>query len=261
MQPASNQNSSGHTPSMNQHAPMALGQMSSVQNPNIPQHSTISNMPASNQPSMFDQNTQIIGPNGIPINTARGMAPALPSHAMHPMGLPGLPMGMGGHPGLITNMNSGHGMIPGQDMQSYQPPISHHQERAALQQQLQELYCMPPASEHQEKIAHLQERLNILSQHEANEQCNGGPQCVLQSPLFTSPMIDSPQVTSTTGRGRGKGTPKPRKPRTKKEKGASPIQMSPSINPIMPMAMTVPQQLPVSEDFVTPWSRTKHSIW
>lgn len=31
-------------------------------------------------------------------------------------------------------------------------PVTHHQERAALQQQLQELYCMPPATENQEKI-------------------------------------------------------------------------------------------------------------
>lgn len=65
-------------------------------------------------------------------------------------------------------------------------PVTHHQERAALQQQLQELYCMPPAPENQEKIVNLQEKLQALQQHETNEQCNGGPQCILQTPMFTA---------------------------------------------------------------------------
>jgi chromodomain-helicase-DNA-binding protein 7 len=227
--------SHGQMPPVPQHA----------QSGNLPPHTNITNMAPNNQtPVMYDQNTGMLGPNGMPLGAPRGMAPGLP-HGIPPMGHPGMTINMG-HP-MIPNMNTGHGMMPGPDI-GYQPPISHHQERAALQQQLQELYCMPPAPEHQEKIAHLQERLNILSQHEATDQCNGGPQCVLQSPLFTSPMIDSPQVSSTTGRGRGKGAPRTKKPRQKKgEKVASPVHMSPNINMMMPS-----QQLPVSEDCVTP---------
>lgn len=148
-------------------------------------------------------------------------------------------------PRPLSHMMMGMGMMgPGQEMGVYQPPISHHQERAALQQQLQELYCMPPAPENQDKITHLQERLTILAQHEATEQCNGGPQCVLQSPLFTSPMIDSPQVTSTTGRGRSKGTPRAKKPRQKKGEN--------EITAIMPLMGMPPQPLPVSDELVTP---------
>lgn len=73
-------------------------------------------------------------------------------------------------------------------------PLTHHQERAALQQQLQELYCMPPAPENQEKVVALQEKLQALQQHETNDQCNGGPQCILQTPMFTAAVVDSPQV-------------------------------------------------------------------
>jgi chromodomain-helicase-DNA-binding protein 7 len=77
-------------------------------------------------------------------------------------------------------------------------PLSHHQERAALQQQLQELYCMsvPPTPETQEKIVALQEKLQALQQHETNDQCNGGPQCILQTPMFTAAVVDSPQVNT-----------------------------------------------------------------
>ncbi|CAH2066611.1 unnamed protein product, partial [Iphiclides podalirius] len=50
-------------------------------------------------------------------------------------------------------------------------------------------------------------------------------------------MVESPQVTSTTGRGRAKGPTKPRKPRAKKEKV---VAASQSLD-----------QLPVSEDCVT----------
>lgn len=193
--------------------------------------------------AIYDQNSSaIMATTGMPMTGPRPMP-----HNMN-MGIPGMPLGMTAPPPIAPS----HGMIPNQDM-SYQPPISHHQERAALQQQLQELYCMPPAPEHQEKITHLQERLNILAQHEANDQCNGGPQCVLQSPLFTSPMIDSPQVSSTTGRGRGKSTQRTKKPRQKKgEKDAAAIQLpQQSITP--QMGMMVPSQpLPVSEDCVTP---------
>lgn len=42
-------------------------------------------------------------------------------------------------------------------------PVTHHQERAALQQQLQELYCMPPASENQEKIVSIQEKITSFA--------------------------------------------------------------------------------------------------
>lgn len=73
-------------------------------------------------------------------------------------------------------------------------PVTHHQERAALQQQLQELFCMPPTPENQEKIVSLQEKLQALQQHETNDQCNGGPQCILQTPMFTAAVVDSPQV-------------------------------------------------------------------
>lgn len=119
-------------------------------------------------------------------------------------------------------------------------PISHHQERAALQQQLQELYCMPPAPEVQEKIVNLQEKLQALQHHETNEQCNGGAQCILQTPLFTAPaVVDSPQVSSTTGRGRTKGSSKSKKARKKADKeAATPIVVQP--------------EQPVSDNLVTP---------
>ncbi|KAJ0181794.1 hypothetical protein K1T71_002516 [Dendrolimus kikuchii] len=114
--------------------------------------------------------------------------------------------------------------------------MSHHQEKVALQQQIQEMYCMPASNENQEKVRCLQERLSMLQQHESNDKCNGGPNCIIQNPVYGSKMVESPQVTSTTGRGRGKGPAKPRKPRAKKEK-------------IIPVQCL--DQLPVSEDFVT----------
>lgn len=114
---------------------------------------------------------------------------------------------------------------------------SHNQERLFLQQQIQDIYCLPPSNENREKIRCLQERLALLQQHESNDKCNGGPNCTLQNPLYGSKMVESPQVTSTTGRGRGKGPAKPRKPRAKKEKIVTTVQ---------PL-----DQLPVSEDCVT----------
>ncbi|CAG5021763.1 unnamed protein product [Parnassius apollo] len=114
---------------------------------------------------------------------------------------------------------------------------SHHQERIALQQQIQEIYCLPPSNENQEKVRCLQERLAMLQQHESNDKCNGGPNCILQNPIYGTKMVESPQVTSTTGRGRGKGPAKPRKPRAKKEK-------------VVPTLQSL-DQLPVSEDCVT----------
>ncbi|XP_057666138.1 chromodomain-helicase-DNA-binding protein 7 isoform X2 [Diorhabda carinulata] len=217
-------------------------------NANIPQHANVANIPSNNKPGMFDQTNQMMNPNGVPIGAAnRGIPPRITPHGM-PMSHSGMPMGM---TGMMSSMG---GMMPGQDIPGYQTPISHHQERAALQQQLQEMYCMPPGPEHQEKITFLQERLNLLSQHEASDQCNGGSQCILQSPMFNSQMIDSPQVSSTTGRGRGKGPPKPRKPRVKKgEKLLEQNQVVvPPVNTVMPIITQSPQQLPVSEDFVTP---------
>ncbi|KAJ6650068.1 Chromodomain-helicase-DNA-binding protein 7, partial [Pseudolycoriella hygida] len=154
-----------------------------------------------------------------------------------------------------------HTMIQHPGMVYPPAPINHHAERAALQQQLQEMYCMPPNQEIQEKIVRLQERLNLLSQHEANDQCSGGSQCILQSPLYTAPMIDSPQVSSTTGRGRGRGSTKPRKPRIKKaEKLLLQQQQQQQQQQISQIsadsAETLPgknpELLPVSEDCVTP---------
>ncbi|KAM3959073.1 uncharacterized protein ACR2FA_006914 isoform 2-T2 [Aphomia sociella] len=115
-------------------------------------------------------------------------------------------------------------------------PASHHQERMSLQQQIQEIYCLPPSNENQEKVRCLQERLALLQQHETNDKCNGGPNCLLQNPVYGTKMVESPQVTSTTGRGRGKGPAKPRKPRVKKEKNVNAAPLD---------------QLPVSEDCVT----------
>ncbi|XP_031342134.1 chromodomain-helicase-DNA-binding protein 7 isoform X2 [Photinus pyralis] len=210
-----------------------------------PPHPNLTSLtPHSQAQGIFEQNpNSIMGNAGLSI----GPPPRSMTHSM-PMNMQGMPMGLGAPPVMVPGIPP---MLANQDI-GYQPPISHHQERAALQQQLQELYCMPPAPENQDKISHLQERLNILAQHEANDQCNGGPQCVLQSPLFTSPMIDSPQVSSTTGRGRGKGGPRAKKPRQKKnEKDA--IMQIPQSGMASPMGMMMPQQpLPVSEDCVTP---------
>ncbi|XP_037903696.1 chromodomain-helicase-DNA-binding protein 7 isoform X5 [Hermetia illucens] len=159
-----------------------------------------------------------------------GVLTSVPPSGIQPIPPHMPPQMMGAHP--ITPFPSG--------------PILHNQERAALQQQLQELYCMPPAPEQQEKIMRLQERLNSLQQHETNDQCNGGPQCILQNPIYGNQMVESPQVSSTTGRGRSKGSSKPRKPRQKKEKNATPIVSADSNNGDIP-----PTSLPVSEDCVT----------
>lgn len=131
-----------------------------------------------------------------------------------------------------------------------QPPYNtmpHHQERTMIQQQLSELYTLPPSTENQEKIHKHQERITILQSHETTDQCLGGtPSCILQNPMFS--MIDSPQVTSTTGRGRGRSnSSKPRKPRQKKSEKQSQAQateesLSTTINS---------SNLPVSEDSVT----------
>lgn len=139
-------------------------------------------------------------------------------------------------------------------MQNYPPPMSHHAEKSMLQQQLSELYCIPPTPEIHEKIKRLDDRLKLLQQHETNEQCMGGPQCVLLNPMMTAPMIESPQVSSTTGRGRGRsGTAKPRKPRQKKadKQQQSPGDGNADSGDVMPSIKAATDQLPVSEDCVT----------
>uniref|UniRef100_A0A1A9ZZF1 Chromo domain-containing protein n=1 Tax=Glossina pallidipes TaxID=7398 RepID=A0A1A9ZZF1_GLOPL len=161
---------------------------------------------------------------------------------------------------------STHGIMQsyGSNHLSYPPyPVLHQQEIAALQQQLQELYCMPPGQDHQEKIMRLQERLNLVQQHEVTDQCSGGPQCPLYqnmppslygtSAMHQPQVIESPQVSSTTGRGRGKGTNKPRKPRVKKgdkiQAASEHVTISGSV--VQQSNVIPPNQLPVSEDCVT----------
>lgn len=142
----------------------------------------------------------------------------------------------------MQTYNMGYNM-----QQSPYNTMPHHQERTMIQQQISELYTLPPSSENQEKILKHQERINTLQQHETTDQCLGGtPSCILQNPIFS--MIDSPQVTSTTGRGRGRSnSSKPRKPRQKKSEKQSQAQateesLSNTINT---------SNLPVSEDSVT----------
>jgi chromodomain-helicase-DNA-binding protein 7 len=140
----------------------------------------------------------------------------------------------------VPNYNIGY------NMQQPYTAMPHLQERSMLQQQLQELYLLPPAPESQEKIVRTQERISILQQHETTDQCLGGtPSCVLQNPMFS--MIDSPQVTSTTGRGRSRAnSSKPRKPRAKKSEKQSQAQATEDESNVV-----VPSNLPVSEDSVT----------
>uniref|UniRef100_A0A0C9QNG6 Chd7_2 protein n=1 Tax=Fopius arisanus TaxID=64838 RepID=A0A0C9QNG6_9HYME len=145
-------------------------------------------------------------------------------------------------PGAIPNMY-GMSTTPGGTFNNAHAPVTHHQERAALQQQLQELFCMPPAQENQEKIVALQEKLQALQQHETNDQCSGGPGCILATPMFQSTVVDSPQVSSTTGRGRSKGAPRTKKNRKKADKEAA--------APITSQPVPAPEQ-PVSENLVTP---------
>ncbi|OWR44909.1 hypothetical protein KGM_214202 [Danaus plexippus plexippus] len=166
---------------------------------------------------------------GIPLNTQNmhgSMGPNIPPNQGNV--LSNVPHNINQNM-MIMNPNS----VPHPNMY----PASHHQERATLQQQIQEIYCQPPSNENQEKVRCLQERLSMLQQHETADKCNGGPNCILQNPIYGSKMVESPQVTSTTGRGRGKAPAKPRKPRVKKDKISS---LSQSLD-----------QLPVSEDCVT----------
>lgn len=142
----------------------------------------------------------------------------------------------------MQTYNMGYNM-----QQSPYSTMPHLQERTMIQQQITELYQLPSSTENQEKINKLQERISVIQQHETTDQCLGGtPSCVLQNPIFS--MIDSPQVTSTTGRGRGRSnSSKPRKPRQKKSEKQSQAQateesLSNTINT---------SNLPVSEDSVT----------
>lgn len=123
-------------------------------------------------------------------------------------------------------------------------PLLHIQEKAALNQQIQELHCYPQTPETQDKIMRLQERLTILQTHETAEQCTGGPHCLLNASMYQNQMVESPQVSSTTGRGRGKSSSKPRKPRAKKGDKAT-GELPTGETPIPPT------NLPVSEDCVT----------
>lgn len=159
--------------------------------------------------------------------------------------------------GQIQAQNTGGGYMqqhPGLMQHAYPPPMSHHTEKQMLQQQLSELYCAPPTPDVSEKIKRLDDRLKLLQQHETNDHCMGGPQCVLLNPMMTAPMIESPQVSSTTGRGRSRGgSSKPRKPRQKKEKQQSPSDGNvDSAGSDFNSTLKQPtDQLPVSEDCVT----------
>uniref|UniRef100_A0A6B2EIQ7 Putative snf2 family dna-dependent atpase n=1 Tax=Phlebotomus kandelakii TaxID=1109342 RepID=A0A6B2EIQ7_9DIPT len=234
--------------------------------------------PITQQPA---QTTPTVPPQSLPVTPQQTHLPGMPGQVLLPGVMP--QPGQLGHTGIppqtsmydhqmmigrptAPGMQMTPGMMPHHgmpqpplmsDVSAYGPgPLMHHQEKAALQQQLQELYCMPPSPEQQEKIMRLQERMNMLQQHEANDQCNGGSQCILQNSMYSSAMIESPQVSSTTGRGRARGINKPRKPRQKKsEKLAAQAALntsesSPADASMLPSAIS--QQLPVSEDCVTP---------
>jgi len=40
------------------------------------------------------------------------------------------------------------------------------------------------------QIARLQDRITIVQQHMASEQCSGGPHCMLQDGMFVPPFLD-----------------------------------------------------------------------
>ena len=197
----------------------------------------------------------------IPIPTVPTSTTVVPPPQTTPQ-LPHMPphLGPGIHPPMY-GMHMHPTMHPDM-MHGYPPhPMLHGQERAAIQQQLQEMYCLPMA-DNQDKVMRLQERLNLLQQHETTEQCAGGPQCPISNPMFSAPMIDSPQVSSTTGRGRGRApSNKPRKPRMKKaEKLAQAAAQAAAVQGLQPVVTSgdetsqtniTPSALPVSEDSVT----------
>ncbi|XP_063529219.1 chromodomain-helicase-DNA-binding protein 7-like [Cydia strobilella] len=245
------------------HSLQHVNMTSSTMSPSLPPHNTQGNLPCMppvhpNLPGNIPQNLPGATSNNIP-----NMPPNTPANIPN---VPGLPMGVQNmHPNMGPNMpqpnqpnmmsNLPHNVNPNMMMLGPNPmphhhmpgmyPSSHHQERASLQQQIQEIYCLPPSAENQEKVRCLQERLAFLQQHETNDKCNGGPNCAIQNSVYGSKMVESPQVTSTTGRGRGKGPAKPRKPRAKKEK---------LIGAMQPL-----DQLPVSEDCVTAGTGLKNT--
>ncbi|XP_059048856.1 chromodomain-helicase-DNA-binding protein 7 [Achroia grisella] len=190
---------------------------------------TMSNVPSNM--SIVPPNTSTNIPN-VPVGMSLNVPTIHSNMGPSIQTIPNIPHNMPHNPNIII---MGTNTMPHPNMPGMYP-ASHHQERLSLQQQIQEIYCLPPSTENQEKVRCLQERLALLQQHETNDKCNGSPNCLLQNPLYGSKMVESPQVTSTTGRGRGKGPTKPRKPRVKKEKN---ISMAPL------------DQLPVSEDCVT----------
>ncbi|KAJ2953582.1 hypothetical protein O0L34_g1186 [Tuta absoluta] len=220
---------------------MAPGVPSHTQNNQSGIPPTITNIQSNIPPNIPNVPSSVaMGPVNAtpPMPNVQGGVP-LPAQGMHPQNMPP------GQTNLMPSMT--HGINPNMMMMGPNTvphgnmpnmyPTSHHQERIGLQQQIQEIYCLPPSNENQEKVRCLQERMALLQQHETSDKCNGGPNCILQNPVYGSKMVESPQVTSTTGRGRGKGPAKPRKPRAKKEK---------------PIAAAQPlDQLPVSEDCVT----------
>lgn len=232
--------------------------------------SAIKNSPGNMSTAVNETATQANVPTNIPhiahMGTMSGIVPNIPSTTGSistniPSNITNVPMNMPLgmpplHPGIgpssqnnvlppITHamtanipMMMGPSSIPHPNMPPiYTSPISHPQERMGIQQQIQDIFCMPPTPENQEKLRCLQERLAMLQQHETNDKCSGGPNCILQNPVYGSKMVESPQVSSTTGRGRSKGPSRPRKPRAKKDKSVSLAQ---------PL-----DQLPVSEDCVT----------
>nr|XP_021189287.2 chromodomain-helicase-DNA-binding protein 7 isoform X2 [Helicoverpa armigera] len=224
---------------------MQHGNLPNTVTSTIPVHNQQSNMsliPAIQgniQPNMpnVSSNMQSIGQSNVPANISNvqvGLPLTVPNmHAPMPPNQPiisNMPHNI--NPMLMIGPNS----MPHPNISNIYP-ASHQQERMSLQQQIQDIYCLPPSNENQEKVRCLQERLALIQQHESNDKCNGGPNCTLQNPVYGSKMVESPQVTSTTGRGRGKGPAKPRKPRAKKEK-------------FVATAQTL-DQLPVSEDCVT----------
>ncbi|XP_046961984.1 chromodomain-helicase-DNA-binding protein 7-like isoform X2 [Vanessa cardui] len=236
---------------------------SSIQSNHAIQHPNLTNTVSSSMPVHNQQGNLACLPPTVPsmmgnIQPTLHNSPSNVTNVQSPSSIPSIQVGMPLNPqnihgNLGPNLSSNqpnvmsnipHNMNPNMIvMGSNNLPhpslysASHHQERAALQQQIQEIYCLPPSNENQEKVRCLQERLSMLQQHETNDKCNGGPNCILQNPIYGSKMVESPQVTSTTGRGRGKGPAKPRKPRVKKDKLTA---MSQSLD-----------QLPVSEDCVT----------
>lgn len=127
--------------------------------PNFVDYSASGGLPYQNNPGMDD----MIHPgNGPHFNPAiENGPPVIPDPSS------GVMMGQPPNiydPGMGHTSMMGHGpplpphVIPmGHDLSSiYQTPVSHQQEMAALQQQLQELYCMPPAPQVQEKASILE---------------------------------------------------------------------------------------------------------